>query len=140
MAEHHDIAGSPRGEPLRQGRRGIRVRVPLTGAPTERWARSLCAQLTLRLTGAQPGRDLALAHLVQGNDVVLEAVKDEVEARELGAVLREAVEAVNALSTRSERPAEPCNASQEDADRIALALASGMEAEAQPREPMPVRA
>ena len=136
MAEHHDIAGTPRGEPLRQGRRGVRVRVPLTGMPTERWSRSLCAQLTLLLTGARPGRDLALEHIVQGSDLVLEGVKDEAEARELGAVLRTAVTTVNEVSTHTERPPEPRNASQEDADRIALALGSGLAAEAQVREPV----
>ena len=136
MAEHHDISGPPRGEPLPQGRRGVRVRVPLTGTPTGHWGRSLSAQLALRLTGQQPGRDLALGDIVQGSDVVLDGVKDETEARELGGVLRDAVAATNEAANRAERPPEPCNTPQEDADRIAGALGSGVSAGAEGREPV----
>ncbi|MDP9400518.1 MAG: hypothetical protein M3P39_06155 [Actinomycetota bacterium] len=136
MPEHHDICGPPRGEPLRRGRRGIRVRVPLTGAPTCHWARCLSAQLALRLTGERSGRDLTLAELVRGSDVVLDGVHDEAESRQLGSVLRDAVAATNDAAVRAERAAEPCNTSQEDADRIAGALGSGVRTGAEEREPV----
>lgn len=123
MAEQHDIAGAPRGEPLREGRHGVRVRVPLTGTPSAHWSHVLSAQLHIRLSGRRTGRHLTLARVVHGADVVLDGVRDEDEARELGRVVREAVAAVNDVVGRSECPREP-NASQPVADGIAAAFAS----------------
>jgi NagD protein len=45
MSEHHQIAGSSQGEPLPEGRVGVRVRVPLSGCPSGRWSRDLSARL-----------------------------------------------------------------------------------------------
>ena len=104
--------------------------MPLSGAPSVRWARSLATQLMLRLTGQRSGRNLVLRDVVQGADVVLERVDDETEARQLGGVLHDAVEAANDVATRSAPLPEPGNMPQEDADRIALALESGVRAKA----------
>ena len=75
------------------------------------WSHVLSAQLAVRLSGRRAGRHLKLARLVQGADVVLDGVRDEEEARELGQVVREAVPVVNAVVRRSDCPGEP-NASR----------------------------
>lgn len=126
MAEQHEIAGAPRGEPLAAGRRGVRVRIPLAGTPSAHWSHVLSAQLHVRLTGRGTGRHLRLDGIVQGADVVLAGVRDEREASELGRVLREAVDATNAAVLRSECPWEP-NADQAEADAVAAALGAAMQ-------------
>ena len=125
MAEHHEIAGRPRGEPLPEGRTGARVVVPLSGTPSPRWSRALAAQLTRRLIGRSAGRGLEVGGLVQGSNVVLEGVRDEADARQLGSALRDSVQAVNQAADRTERPLPPANMAQEQADRIAAALDDG---------------
>jgi hypothetical protein len=117
MSETHQITGSPRGEPLVAGRVGARVRVPLTGAPSPRWSRALCAQLANELTGHAAVGHLRLGEVVQGSDLVLDGVEER-EAPELGACLQRAVAAANA-SVETEPP-RSANMPQATADAIAV--------------------
>ena len=103
MSETHQISGVPRGEPLAADRVGACVRVPLTGAPSPRWSRALCAQLANELTGHAAVGHLRLGEVVQGSDLVLEGVEER-EAPELGESLRRAVAAVNASLVEVEPP------------------------------------
>jgi hypothetical protein len=106
MTETHHIAGTARGEPLPAGRVGARVRVPLTGAPSPRWARAFSAQLANALTGHAAVGHLHLDQLVQGSDVVLEGV-EEAEAPALGPCLERAVAAANACGSADGEPSPP---------------------------------
>jgi hypothetical protein len=95
MTETHQISGAPRGEPLAAGRVGARVRMPLTGAPSPRWSRALCARLANELIGRAAAGHLRLGEVVQGSELVLEGV-EEPDARVLGDCLERAVAATNA--------------------------------------------
>jgi len=120
MAEHHQIAGSARGEPRPSDCVGARVRVPLDSAPTPAWSRVLGSHLTAGLTGHPAVGHLRLAELVQGADIVL----DGVEAREaalLGPVLQQAIDAANrACEGDDARPRT--NMPHADAQEVAQAL------------------
>ena len=117
MSETHQISGAPRGEPLAAGRVGARVRVPLTGAPSPRWSRALCAQLANELTGHAAVGHLRLGEVVQGADLVLDGVEER-EAPALGDCLQRAVAATNA-SLEAESP-RSANMPQAAADAIAV--------------------
>jgi hypothetical protein len=117
MSETHHIAGTARGEPLPEGRVGARVRVPLSGAPSPRWSRALCAQLANALTGHAAVGHLHLDQLVQGSDVVLEGVEER-EAPALGPCLERAVEAANACLDADGEPI-PTNMPRDAAEKIA---------------------
>jgi hypothetical protein len=117
MSETHQIAGTPRGEPLAAGRVGARVRVPLTGAPSPRWSRALGAQLANQLSGHTAVGHLRLGELVQGSDLVLEGV-EEGEAPALGECLERAVAATNACAAADPPPS--ANMPQAAADAIAV--------------------
>ena len=45
MSEDYQIVDRARGEPLPEGRTGVRIRVQLSGCPSRRWSRDLAAQL-----------------------------------------------------------------------------------------------
>jgi hypothetical protein len=117
MPETHRIAGPAHGEPLPAGRVGARVRVPLSGAPSPRWARALSAQLANALTGHAAVGHLRMDEIVQGSDLVLDGV-EEAEAPELGACLERAVCAAND-STGADAAPSPTNMPREHAERIA---------------------
>ena len=44
--EQHAIVGPARGEPRAAGAVGARIRVPLSGTPSPRWAEALRSHLT----------------------------------------------------------------------------------------------
>ena len=94
MAELHTIVGPARGEPLPVGRVGVRLRLPLSGAPSLRWSRDLSARLTAELTGHPNVGHLALNEVVQGHEIVLEGVESG-EAERLAEAVERAVEATN---------------------------------------------
>src|SRR3954466_10478759 len=87
MAEEHTIVGPARGEPLPVGHVGVRLRIPLSGAPSRRWSRDLSARLTAEFTGHPNVGHLVLNDVVQGHEIAL----DGVEAGEADA-LADAVE------------------------------------------------
>ena len=95
MSEHHRIVGPPHGEPLPEGRVGVRVRVPLSGCPSSRWSHDLRARLTNELVGHPAVGHLQLNDLVQGDQIVLEGVEER-EAPLLPEALRRAIDATNA--------------------------------------------
>jgi hypothetical protein len=95
MAEQHRIVGEPHGEPLPEGRVGVRVRLPLSGCPSSRWSQDLRARLTNELVGHPAVGHLQLNDLVQGDELVLEGVEDG-EAALLSEALRRALDATNA--------------------------------------------
>ena len=132
MAERHHIAGAARGEPLPEGRVGARVRIPLTGTPSSAWSRLMCGHLAAALTGHGPVGHLHLDELVQGAEIVLEGVEDD-EAGRLGLAVREAVEAANRASERTDRPVERFNMEKAHADRVAAEMRLGDEGPAQAR-------
>jgi hypothetical protein len=95
MSEYHRIVGPPHGEPLPEGRVGVRVRVPLSGCPSSRWSHDLRARLTNELVGHPAVGHLQLNDLVQGDRIVLEGVEER-EAPLLSDALRRAIDATNA--------------------------------------------
>jgi hypothetical protein len=116
MTEHHRIMGAARGEPLPDGRVGVRVRIPLSGCPSPRWSRDLSARLTNVLVGHAAVGHLRLNDIVQGDHIVLEGVEER-EAPLLSGALARAVTATNAQC-----PTEPqgaTNVPQPRADAIA---------------------
>ena len=88
--EQHRIVGPARGEPRPAGEVGARVRVPLSGTPSARWAEALRSHLTGALAGHSHVGHVRLNSLVQGATVVIEGVEPE-EAERLGPVLQHAV-------------------------------------------------
>ena len=120
MAEQHVIAGPARGEPLPAGSVGVRIRIPLSGTPSSHWSELFEAALAMRLLRHPGTSRLRLDRAVQGGELVLEGVEDA--SADLGAAVREAVDAANAGMRRSERPPPPGNVAHAEADRIAAAL------------------
>ncbi|MFL5849224.1 MAG: hypothetical protein ACJ76R_09830 [Solirubrobacteraceae bacterium] len=118
VSEEHQIAGSARGEPLSADQIGVRVRVPLSGAPSAHWSRVLSAHLVTELTGHSAVGHMHLDNVVRGSEIVLDGV-EEPEADCLGPVIARAVAAANHASLRSDAVPQPCNVAAADAERIA---------------------
>lgn len=116
MSEHHRIVGPAHGEPLPEGRVGVRVRIPLSGCPSSRWSHDLKARLTNELVGHPAVGHLRLNNLVQGDQIVLEGVEER-EAPLLSRALRRAIDATNAACAAEAR-ARP-NVPPREADAIA---------------------
>jgi hypothetical protein len=94
MAEEHSIIGPARGESLPVGHVGVRLRIPLSGAPSGRWSRDLSARLTAEFTGHANVGHLVLNDVVQGHEIVLAGVEGQ-EADGLAKAVERAVEATN---------------------------------------------
>jgi hypothetical protein len=116
MFERHRIVGPPRGEPLPEGRVGVRVRVPLSGCPSGRWSHDLRARLTNELVGHPAVGHLHLNDLVQGDQLVLEGVEER-EASLLSQALRRAIDATNSACPADASPS--ANVPRPEADAIA---------------------
>ena len=121
MAELHTIVGPARGEPLPVGRVGVRLRLPLSGAPSLRWSRDLSARLTVEFTGHPNVGHLALNEVVQGHEIVLEGVESG-EAERLAAVVERAVGATNRACADAPDDSIPLKP-REEADAIARTVA-----------------
>jgi hypothetical protein len=119
MSEYHGIVGASHGEPLPEGRVGVRVRVPLSGSPSARWSHDLSARLATELVGHPAIGHLRLNDIVQGDQIVLEGVEER-EAPLLSDALRRAIDATNAACTVDPSPA--ANVPQSEADAIAHKL------------------
>ncbi|MGZ6576629.1 MAG: hypothetical protein ACXVHJ_37325 [Solirubrobacteraceae bacterium] len=120
MSEDYLIVSRARGEPLPEGCTGVRVRVQLSGCPSQRWSRDLAAQLSRELIGHAAVGHLRLDvnDIVQADQIVLEGVKQR-EAP-LGDALEQAVDAANRASTAV--PNLPPNMAQKEADGIARTI------------------
>jgi hypothetical protein len=94
MSEEHQIVGLARGEPLPEGRVGVRLRFPLSGTPSARWSRDLTARLGGELTGRAAVGHLRLNQIVQGREIVLEGVESD-EASHIAGAVERAVDAAN---------------------------------------------
>jgi len=121
MAEQHTIVGPARGEPLPVGRVGVRLRLPLSGAPSLRWSRDLSARLTAEFTGHPNVGHLALNDVVQGHEIVLEGVESG-EAERLAAAVERAVAATNRACADAPDDSIPLKP-REEADAIARTVA-----------------
>ena len=121
MAEQHTIVGPARGEPLPVGRVGVRLRLPLSGAPSLRWARDLSARLTAEFTGHPNVGHLALNEVVQGHEIVLEGVESG-ETERLAAAVERAVAATNRACADAPDDSVPLKP-REEADAIAQTVA-----------------
>jgi hypothetical protein len=121
MPEHHRIVGKSHGEPLPEGRVGVRVRVPLSGCPSRRWSHDLKARLTNELVGHPAVGHLHLDNIIQADQIVLDGVEER-EAPLLSAALKRAVDATNAACRVEPSPSK--NVSQREAEAIAHKLAS----------------
>lgn len=121
MSEDYLIVSRARGEPLPEGCTGVRVRVQLSGCPSQRWSRDLAAQLSRELVGHAAVGHLRLDvnDIVQADQIVLEGVEQR-EAPALGDALERAVDAANRASTAVPNP--PLNMAQEEADGIARTI------------------
>lgn len=75
---HHCMISRARGEPRSLGDVGVRVQ--LSGRPSRRWSRALCARLTTELIGhpATAHLHVDMNELVQGDEIVLDGVEDRV--------------------------------------------------------------
>jgi hypothetical protein len=120
MSEHHRIVGEARGEPLGD-RVGVRVRIRLSGCPSQRWSRDLSARLANELVGHPAVGHLRLNNIVQGDDLVLEGVEAR-EMQTLAAALRRAIDATNHACPDHAQPARPA---KREADAIAQEIAAG---------------
>ena len=127
MAEQHTIVGPARGEPLPVGRVGVRLRLPLSGAPSLRWSRDLSARLTAELTGHPNVGHLALNEVVQGHEIVLEGVESG-EAERLAAAVERAVAATNRACADAPDDSIPLKP-REEADAIARTVAEHQQLE-----------
>src|SRR3954451_12573870 len=104
MTEQHRIVGPVSGEPLPDGRVGVRVRIALSGCPSRRWSRDLGARLANALVGHPAVGHLRLNDLVQGDQIVLDGVEQR-EAPLLWDALARAVAATNTECTTDAEPA-----------------------------------
>jgi hypothetical protein len=120
MTEQHRIVGVASGEPLPDGRVGVRVRIPLSGCPSPRWSRDLSARLANELVGHAAVGHLRLNDIVQGDHIVLEGVEER-EAPLLSEALARAVTAANADCPTAPEPST--NVAQQHADAIAREIA-----------------
>ena len=118
MSESYRIVADPSGEPLPAGRVGVRVRVPLSGCPSERWSRALGAHLVNEFTGHTAVGHLRLNSIVQADQIVLEGV-ESAEAPHLGDVLQRAIDATNQTCARgrTEAGGHECAAARGVGDR-----------------------
>jgi hypothetical protein len=118
MSENHLIISQARGEPRSLGDIGVRVRVRLSGFPSRRWSKDLCARLTTQLIGHPGAAHLHVDanELVQGNEIVLDGVEDR-DAMTLADALRRAVDATN--QTTVDQPARRPNVTQREAETVA---------------------
>src|SRR3954463_7333785 len=98
--EQHRIVGPASGEPLPDGRVGVRVRIPLSGCPSRRWSRDLSARVANQLVGHPAVGHLRLNEIVQSDHIVLEGVEER-EARLLSDPPARAVTATNAACPTS---------------------------------------
>ena len=120
MSEQYRIVGAPHGEPLPEGRVGVRVRVPLSGTPSSRWSHDLKARLTNELVGHPAVGYLRLDNLVQGSQIVLEGVEED-EAPLLSGALQRAIDATNAACGVDPDPS--ANVPPSEAEAIAHKIA-----------------
>jgi hypothetical protein len=117
--EEHRIVGPAYGEPRPAGQVGARVRVPLSGTPSPRWAEALRTHLAAALAGHSHVGHVRLNRLVQGATVVIEGVEPE-EAEQLGPALRRAVADANRTAgPHPDAASGGPNMPQERADEIA---------------------
>jgi hypothetical protein len=121
MAEEHTIVGPARGEPLPVGHVGVRLRIPLSSAPSRRWSRDLSARLTAEFIGHPNVGHLVLNDVVQGHEIVLEGVESG-EADALADVVERAVEATNRACADAPDDSVPLKP-REEADAIARTVA-----------------
>jgi len=119
MSEHYRIVGVSHGEPLPEGRVGVRVRVPLSGCPSRRWSHDLKARLTNELVGHPAVGHLHLDNIVQADQIVLDGVEER-EAPLLSHALQRAIDATNAACSDETLPS--ANVSRPEAEAIARKL------------------
>ena len=119
MSENYCIISRARGEPRSLGDVGVRVRVQLSGRPSRRWSRDLCARLTTELIGhpATAHLHVDVNELVQGDEIVLDGVEDR-DAPTLAEALRRAVDATNQTTASDTADGRP-NVTQRAADAVA---------------------
>jgi hypothetical protein len=121
MAEQHTIVGPASGEPLPVDQVGVRVRIPLSGAPSPRWSRDLSARLTAQFTGHPNVGHLVLNNVVQGHEIVLDGVEAG-EADALADAIQTAVDATNRACADAPDDSVPLKP-REEADAIARTVA-----------------
>ena len=119
MPEHYRIIGASHGEPLPEGRVGVRVSIPLSGCPSRRWSHDLKARLTNELVGHPAVGHLHLDNIVQADHIVLDGVEDR-EAPLLSGALQRPIEATNAAC--DVETISSANVSQPEADATARKL------------------
>jgi len=121
MAENHTIVGPATGEPLPVGKVGVRVRIPLSSAPSRRWSHDLSARLTVEFTGHANVGHLVLNDVVHGREIVLDGVEAG-EAEALADAVQRAVDATNRACADAPDESTPLKPRHE-ADAIARTVA-----------------
>ena len=118
MSEDYRIVGQARGEPRALGDVGVCVRVQLSGHPSRRWSRDMCARLTTELVGHPSAAHLHVNvdQLVQGDEIVLDGVEDR-DTAGLADALQRAIDAANRADA-PEADRVP-NITQGEADAVA---------------------
>jgi hypothetical protein len=118
MTEDYRIISRARGEPRPRGNVGVCVRVQLSGHPSRRWSRDLCARLTTELIGHSGVAHLRVNvnELVQGDEIVLDGIEDR-DTAALAEALRCAVDATN--RTARDEAGRARNVTQREAAAVA---------------------
>jgi len=121
MSEDYRIVSRARAEPRAEGCTGVRVRLELSGCPSQRWSRDFAARLSRELIGHAAVGHLRLNvnEIVQGNEIVLEGVEQH-EAPALGEAVEQALDAANRASTGASNSSP--NVAQKEADGIARTI------------------
>jgi hypothetical protein len=122
MSEEYSIVGSAEGEPLPAGRVGVRLRIPLSGSPSQRWSRDFSARLTAELAGHAAVGHLRLNEVVQGQEIVLEGVESG-EAPNIAGAVERAVDATNQACADGPRDDTQEHVPEAEADAIARTVA-----------------
>ncbi len=107
-------------ESLPAGGVGVRVRVRLSGCPSRRWSRGVCARLASELVGHAAIGQLRHNEILQGDQILIEGVEER-EAPALAYALQRAVDATNQALAGEQ--SSTVKAAQKEGDAIADQIA-----------------
>src|SRR4051794_29961242 len=122
MAEQHEITGPAQALPLRRGAKGVQIRIPISGTPSESWRANFQAWLAASMEEPLATRFSDLDRsILDGNELVLRADSID-DAGALAKHLATALAEMNERELEREKNPPPANMSQANADAFAEAF------------------